>query len=70
MKRERESRWAVANFFAHLGVGTAALAAGGPLVSPKRARTPKRNDEKRRARYQPDSPHVQTYYRVNRYPPK
>jgi hypothetical protein len=24
--------------------------------------------EKRKARYQPDSPEVQTFYRVNRYP--
>ena len=26
------------------------------------------NSEKRRARYQADSPEVQTFYRVNRYP--
>jgi hypothetical protein len=26
------------------------------------------NDEKRKARYQPNSREVQTFYRVNRYP--
>jgi hypothetical protein len=26
------------------------------------------DSEKRKARYQPDSPEVQTFYRVNRYP--
>jgi hypothetical protein len=26
--------------------------------------------DKRKARYQPDSPEVQTFYRVNRYPEK
>jgi hypothetical protein len=28
------------------------------------------NDEKRKARYQANSPDVQAYYRVNRYPKK
>jgi len=28
------------------------------------------DSEKRKARYQPNSPEVQTFYRVNRYPPK
>ena len=27
-------------------------------------------DKRQRARYQPDSPDVQNFYRVNRYPPQ
>ncbi len=27
-------------------------------------------DQKRKARYQPNSPEVQDFYRVNRYPPQ
>jgi hypothetical protein len=48
------------------GAGAAAVASA-PLVEQARAdgETP---DEKRRARYQPDSPDVQAFYRVNRYP--
>ena len=54
-------------FLRTLGVGGAAVAAGGPLVSETRADT-ESNDEKRRARYKADSPHIQAYYSVNRYP--
>jgi hypothetical protein len=54
-------------FLRTLGVGTAAVAAGGPLASEARADT-ETNDEKTKARYKADSPHVQTFYRVNRYP--
>jgi hypothetical protein len=54
-------------FLRTLGVGGAAVAAGGPLVSETRADT-ESNDEKRRARYKADSPHIQAYYNVNRYP--
>jgi hypothetical protein len=53
------------SFLRALGVGAAA--ASTPLVSPAAADT-KSRDERRRARYQPNSPEVQTYYRVNRYP--
>jgi hypothetical protein len=48
-----------------LGVG-AGLAAT-PLATPAQADT-ETNDEKRKARYQPNAPEVQTFYRVNRYP--
>lgn len=50
-----------------IGVGAAAATASVPLV----AQTAGRNatsDERRKARYRADSPEVQTYYRVNRYP--
>jgi hypothetical protein len=46
-------------------VGAGAAVTGVPPA----AATPN-NDEKGRARYQPDSPEVQTFYRVNRYPTK
>ena len=55
-------------FLRTLGAGaTVAAAAGGPLAGAARADT-ETNDEKRKARYQPNSPEVQTFYRVNRYP--
>jgi hypothetical protein len=68
MKRERKaSGVGRREFLRTLGVGTAAVAASAPLVAPAAADT-ENNDEKRKARYQPDSPEVQTFYRVNRYP--
>ena len=40
-----------------------------PLAAAAAADT-ETNDEKRKARYQPNSAQVQTFYRVNRYPTK
>ena len=52
-----------------LGVGAgAAVAASSTLVEPAAAQVG--NDEKRKARYQPNSADVQNFYRVNRYPTK
>jgi hypothetical protein len=68
MKRERKPGGVVRReFLRTLGVGTAAAAASAPLVGPAAADT-ETNDEKRKARYQPNSPEVQMFYRVNRYP--
>ena len=50
------------------GAGVAATASG-TLVR-KAAADSESNDEKRKARYQANSPDVQAYYRVNRYPVK
>jgi hypothetical protein len=50
------------------GLTVGALAAATP-ISPAAADT-ESDSEKRKARYQPNSPEVQTFYRVNRYPPK
>jgi hypothetical protein len=51
-----------------LGVGAGAtVAASSARVEPALAEA-EGNDEKRKARYQPNSPDVQNYYRVNRYP--
>ena len=53
-----------------LGVGaSAAVAASSARVEPARAQA-ESNDDKRKARYQPNSADVQNYYRVNRYPKK
>jgi hypothetical protein len=50
-----------------LGAGAgAAVAASSTMVEPAAAQTS--NDDKRKARYQPNSADVQNYYRVNRYP--
>jgi sugar (pentulose or hexulose) kinase len=54
-------------FLRTLGVGAAAAAASGQLAGDAHADT-ETNDEKRKARYQPNSAEVQTFYRVNRYP--
>jgi hypothetical protein len=48
---------------------TAAVTASGPL-SQNAVADNEPDEERRRARYQPNSPDVQAFYRVNRYPPK
>jgi hypothetical protein len=52
-----------------LAAGTGAAAVS---TAPVAAAAPETKDaaKKRRARYQADSPEVQTFYRVNRYPTK
>ena len=53
-----------------LGAGAgAAVAASGPLVQ-EAAADSESAEEKLKARYQANSPDVQAYYRVNRYPTK
>ena len=51
-----------------LGAGGVAVTTSGALV--READADESNDEKRKARYQANSPHVQAFYRVNRYPAK
>jgi hypothetical protein len=48
-------------------IGTVAVAASATQPLPAAADT-ESDAEKRKARYQADSPEVQTFYRVNRYP--
>jgi hypothetical protein len=52
-----------------LTVGTVTAAATAAPLGPAAADT-ETNTEKRKARYQANSPEVQTFYRVNRYPAK
>jgi hypothetical protein len=54
-------------FFRVLGTGVA-IASAAPLAAA--ATETADTAKKRRARYQPNSPEVQTFYRVNRYPAK
>jgi hypothetical protein len=70
MKTEKkEKKVARRDFLRALGAGAGvAVTASGPLV--REAAADESNDEKRKARYQADSPDVQAYYRVNRYPAK
>jgi hypothetical protein len=68
MKSQPKTILARREFLRTLGAGaTLAAASSGPLANAAKADT-ENNDEKRRARYQANSPEVQTYYRVNRYP--
>jgi hypothetical protein len=68
MKKEHSRSFGRREFLRTLGAGaTAAVAATGPLSGEARADT-ESNDEKRKARYRANSPEVQTFYRVNRYP--
>jgi hypothetical protein len=68
MKTER--RVGRRDFLRALGAGAGvAVTAAGPLVE-EAAADGESTDEKRKARYQANSPDVQAYYRVNRYPPK
>jgi hypothetical protein len=68
MKRERKTTLGRREFLRTLGAGaTVAAAVATPLADEARADT-ENNDEKRKSRYQANSPEVQTFYRVNRYP--
>ena len=70
MTKEQKSKLGRREFLRTLGAGaTVAAASAAPLAVEARADT-ETNDEKRKARYKADSPEVQTFYRVNRYPAK
>ena len=51
-----------------LGLGAGAAAAVAATHVEPAAADSETNDEKRKARYQANSPDIQNYYRVNRYP--
>jgi hypothetical protein len=55
-----------------LATGAGAVAASAAPLAAAAAAERENTDaaKKRRARYQPNSPEVQTFYRVNRYPAK
>ena len=56
------------DFLRAIGAGAGvAVVAAGPLAAEARADS-ESNNEKRKARYQANSPEVQTFFRVNRYP--
>ena len=68
MQSERKTKMGRRDFLRALGAGAGvAVTASGPLAGTAAADT-ETNDEKRKARYKPDSAQVKTFYRVNRYP--
>jgi hypothetical protein len=58
------------DFLRALGAGAGAAAAASGTFVEEAAAAGESNDDKRKARYQANSPDVQAYYRVNRYPAK
>jgi nitrous oxide reductase len=70
MSNEKNSKVGRREFLRSLAVSaTGVAAAAAPLSGAARADTETR-DEKRQARYNPNSAHIQTYYRIIRYPGK
>jgi hypothetical protein len=68
MKQDRKTSVGRRDFLRAIGAGAGvAVTAAAPLATQARADT-ESNEDKRKARYKPNSPEVQTYYRVNRYP--
>lgn len=67
-----ETKMGRRDFLRTLGAGASAgavVTTSGALVETAAADS-ESNDEKRKSRYQANSPDVQAYYRVNRYPAK
>ncbi len=67
-----ETKMGRRDFLRALGAGAGAgavVTTSGALVE-NAAADSESNDEKRKPRYQANSPDVQAYYRVNRYPAK
>jgi hypothetical protein len=69
MKKPRKATPGRREFLRTLGAGVTVVAAAGPLAGGARAATANYQDRSK-ARYQPNSPDVQNFYRVNRYPAK
>ena len=68
MKSEPKSKLGRREFLRALGAGAGVAAVSAAPLATQAAADSETNDEKRKARYKSDSPSVQTYYRVNRYP--
>jgi hypothetical protein len=69
MKKQRKATLGRREFLQTLGAGVTLVAGAGPLTGEARAATTNYQDRSK-ARYQPNSPEVQNFYRVNRYPAK
>jgi hypothetical protein len=69
MKKQRKATVGRREFLRTLGAGVTLVAATGPLTDEASAATANYQDRSK-ARYQPNSPEVQNFYRVNRYPAK
>ncbi len=66
-KKQGETAPARRGFLKALGLSAGAAAAATPLVASAPAAARESREEARKARYKPDSPHVQAFYRTNRY---
>jgi hypothetical protein len=69
MKEHRKATLGRREFLRTLG-GGAALVAAAESVPGEAHALPADYQDRRKARYQPNSPEVQNFYRVNRYPAK
>jgi hypothetical protein len=70
MDKEKKIKVGRREFLRTMGVGAGlAAAAAAPLATDAKADTESK-EEKLKARYKPNSPDVQAFYRVNRYPTK
>ena len=69
MKNARKATLGRREFLRTLGGGVTLVAAPGSLTGEARA-LPANYQDRRKARYQANSPEVQNFYRVNRYPAK
>jgi hypothetical protein len=58
------------DFLRALGAGAGVAATTSAPLAQEAAADGESNEEKRKARYQANSPDVQAFYRVNRYPAK
>jgi hypothetical protein len=67
MKQDSKAKVGRRDFLRVLGVGAGAAVTPAVLVTPARADS-ETNDEKRKARYKPDSEDIKAFYRVNQYP--
>jgi hypothetical protein len=69
MNKQRKAALGRREFLRTLGAGVTLVAGTSPLTGEARAATANYQDRSK-ARYQPNSPEVQNFYRVNRYPAK
>ena len=69
MKRQQKATLGRREFFRALGGGVASVAVAGSLTGEARA-LPANYQDRRKSEYQANSPEVQNFYRVNRYPAK
>ena len=67
---QSESKVRRRDFLRALGAGAGVAVSVSAAQVEEAAADGEAADEKRKARYQANSPHVQAYYRVNRYPTK
>ena len=69
MKKQRKATTDRREFLRALGGGVASVAVAGSLTGEARA-LPANYQDRRKSEYQANSPEVQSFYRVNRYPAK